>query len=49
MREKPSPKESACIEISADIYEELKRLSEELGISIRYFYRMVLRRLIERV
>ena len=36
--------ETVCIEVPMDIYEELKRLSEELGIPIG----TLLRRLLEK-
>jgi len=36
--------EKVCVEIPVDIYEELKRLSEELGIPIG----TLLRRLLEK-
>ena len=42
--EKERKEEKVCIEIPVDIYEELKRMSEELGIPIG----TLLRRLLEK-
>ncbi len=44
MPEEKEKKEKVCIEIPVDIYEEFKRMSEELGIPIG----TLLRRLLEK-
>ncbi|BEP16650.1 hypothetical protein PYJP_00020 [Pyrofollis japonicus] len=44
VKEQEKKEESVCIDIPVDVYEELRRLSEELGIPIG----AVLRRLLEK-
>ena len=44
-KEENRKEETVCIEIPMDIYEELKRLSDELGVPIG----TLLRRLLEKI